>query len=258
VLDEAGYLGDDQFKIKSAQADKTVYITRDDGRQVKVDVPVKRVAFWSADYAKRSRCERESVLAKSAKLVTDAGAYEHAKGYGAGRYVKERTINTKTGEIKSTIREIDTAKIEQDAQFDGYYCIVTSETDMSNEDIIEIYRGLWRIEETFRITKSELEYRPMYVSLEDSIKAHFLTCYVSLLMLRLIQADTGFRHSAARIAEAIRGIAGIHMKENCYLFGYRTELTDELGGMIGCELNRQVYTVGAMRDILAQTKRAGR
>jgi hypothetical protein len=78
---------------------------------------------------------------------------------------------------------------------------------------------------------------------------------MALVLLRLIQADTGFRHSAARIAEAIRGITGIHMKENCYLFGYRTELTDELGCLIGQELNRQIYTVSAMRGILAETKR---
>jgi len=61
--------------------------------------------------------------------------------------------------------------------------IVTSELDMTDDDVIETYRGLWRIEESFRITKSELEARPVYVSREDRINAHFLTCFVSLLLL---------------------------------------------------------------------------
>jgi hypothetical protein len=258
VLDPSGYCGNDEFRIKSVQADKTVYITDDEGKTVKVDVPIKRVAFWSADYAERSKHEREAVLKKSAKLISDAAAFEHTKGYGAGRYVCERTVDVGTGEIKKTVRTLDEAKIAEDSRYDGYYCIITSETGLADEEIIEIYRGLWRIEETFRITKSDLCARPVFVSLEEHIKAHFLTCYIALLLLRLIQADTGFKYSAAKIAEAIRNITGTHMKENCYLFGYRTDLTDELGRLIGQELNRQVYTVGAMKDILAETKKAGR
>ena len=68
--------------------------------------------------------------------------------------------------------------------------IVTSELDMTDDDVIETYRGLWRIEESFRITKSELEARPVYVSREDRINAHFLTCFVSLLLLRCLQRST--------------------------------------------------------------------
>jgi transposase len=257
VLDQSGYRGDDEFRIKSCQADKTVYVTDDNGRQIKVDVPIKRIAFWSADYAARSKHERGAVLEKSARLTSDTAAFEHARSYGAGRYIKERTIDSDTGEIKKTIREIDEAKIAQDEKFDGYYCIITSETDLADEKIIEIYRGLWRIEETFRVTKSDLCARPVFVSLENHIEAHFLTCYMALVLLRLIQADTGFEYSAAKIAEAIGGIIGTHMKESCYLFSYRTELTDKLGDLIGQELDRQIYTVKAMKNILAETKKVG-
>jgi len=255
VLDQSGYKGGEEFRIKSSQAVKTVYITGEDGKATKVDVPVKRVAFWSKDHAEKSKHEREAVLMKSARLVADTAAYEHAKTCGAGRYVKATTVNTQTGEIKKVIREIDTEKIAQDALYDGYYCIITSETHLPDEEIIEIYRGLWRIEETFKVTKSDLETRPVYVSSKDSIEAHFLTCYIALLLLRLIQAATGFRYTAAKIAEAMRSICGTHMKENCYLFGYRTGLTDELGCLIGAELNKQVYTLGSLRQILADTKK---
>ena len=257
VLGQSGYRGDGEFRMKSRQADKAVYIAGGGGAPQRVDVPVKCVAFWSRDYAEKARHERAQVLEKSARMVSDTAAWEHSRGYGAGRYVKARTVDAGSGELRQVVREIDTAKVAEDEKYDGYYCIITSETDMPDEEVIGIYRGLWRIEETFRVTKSDLQARPAFVSREDRIEAHFLTCYIALLLLRLIQADTGFRYSAAKVAEAMRGVVGTHMKENCYLFGYRTGLTDELGRLIGAELDKQVYTLESMRALLAKTKKAG-
>jgi len=256
VLDDLGYTGSDTFKIKSAQANKTTYIEGPDGKTVEVDVPVKRVACWSADYAAKAKHEREALLKKSEKLVKNTGSWEHTKSYGAARYVKETVVEVETGEVKKTIVEIDEVKLAKDAKYDGYYCIITSELEMSDSEIIETYGGLWRIEETFRVTKTELETRPVHVWTREHIEAHFLSCYVALLLLRLIQRDTGFEYSVAKVIEAIRGIAGAHMKENYYLFSYRTELTDRLGALIGQNLARQVYSKDDMRKILAATKRA--
>lgn len=255
VLDEAGYKGSDTFKVKSCQADRTIYIEGPDSKTQKVDVPVKRVAYWSADYAARARHEREAVLAKSQRLVSSAASYEHAKSYGAARYVKETVVETVSGEVKKTITEMDEARIAEDERYDGYYCIITSEVGMTDQDIIDTYGGLWRIEETFRVTKTELETRPVHVWTKAHIEAHFLSCYVSLVLLRLIQADTSFEYSAAKVIEAIRGIVGARMKENYYLFSYRTELTDVLGALIGQNLARQVYSKDDMRKILAATKK---
>ena len=255
VLDDTGYKGSETFKVKSCQANKTTYIQGPDGKTVKVDVPVKRVAYWSADYAARARHERETVLSKSLKLISNSASYEHAKGYGAARYVKETVVEVSTGEVKKTVIEMDEAQIAEDERFDGYYCIITSETKMTDQMIIDTYGGLWRIEETFRVTKSELETRPVHVWTRAHIEAHFLTCYVALVLLRLIQAATSFEHSAAKVIEAIRGIVGARMKENYYLFSYRTELTDLLGALIGQNLARQVYSKDDLRKILAETKR---
>jgi len=255
ILDETGYKGSDTFKSKSCQANKTTYIEDLDGKTQKVDVPVKRVAYWSADYAERARHERETVLMKSQKLVSNSASYEHAKSYGAARYVKETVVEVATGEVKKTLRAIDETRIKEDERYDGYYCIITSETKMADQDIIDTYGGLWRIEETFRVTKTELETRPVHVWTRAHIEAHFLSCYVALVLLRLIQVDTGFQYSAAKIIEAIRGIVGARMKENYYLFSYRTELTDRLGKLIGQNLARQVLSKDDMRKILAATKR---
>jgi transposase len=255
VLDESGYNGTDTFKVKSSQSDKTVYIKDPANKTVKVKVPIKQVAYWSADYAARARHEREAVLAKSKKLVRDSATYEHAKSYGAARYIKETVVETKTGEIKKTILEIDNDQIAKDERFDGYYCIITSETDLSDKDIIDTYAGLWQIEETFKVTKEELETRPVYVWTRPHIEAHFLSCYVALVVLRLIQSDTNFEYSVAKIIDAIRGIVGSHMKQNYYLFSYRTHLTDHLGKLIGQNLAKQVLSKGDIKKIFATTKK---
>ena len=122
-------------------------------------------------------------------------------------------------------------------------------------DVIDAYRGLWRIEESFRVMKGDLGARPVYCSTESHIRAHFLVCYIALLAMRLMQLDTGRKYSAAQISEALAGVTGHLMDRNLYLFDYRTDLTDELAGAVGIDLSRQVLTRGQIRSIMADVKK---
>ena len=89
--------------------------------------------------------------------------------------------------------------------YDGYFAIVTSELDYDAKKIREVYHGLWRIEESFRIMKSDFDARPIYLNKREHIRAHFLICFVALVILRLIQNGMGSdRLSVERIAEALR------------------------------------------------------
>ncbi len=97
---------------------------------------------------------------------------------------------------------LDWDQIAKEEQFDGYYALVTSELHMSNREIIDTYRGLWEIEETFQVTKGALEARPVYVSRNDRIEAHFLACFLALVILRLLQWKTGRKHSPRRWSNA--------------------------------------------------------
>ena len=96
--------------------------------------------------------------------------------------------NGESGEAADKLeRVLDENKINEDALYDGYFCIITSELDYDYKKILEVYGSLWKIEESFRITKSDLEVRPIYVSNESRINGHFLTCYVALVLIRLLQ-----------------------------------------------------------------------
>lgn len=256
VLDDAGYeeSASGSFKIKSRISEKAVYVAGEDGKRRRVTVPVKEVAFWSRDYFERSRRERAKVVEKSRAAVA-RGDLSSAAAKTSVRYAKDVPVVRETGEAASHNWVVDEEGIAADEAMDGYYCIVTSEQEMDDRDVIDAYRGLWRIEESFRVMKGDFDARPVYCSTESHIRAHFLVCYIALLAMRLMQLDTGRKYSAAQISEALAGVTGHLMDRNLYLFDYRTDLTDELAGAVGIDLSRQVLTRGQIRSIMADVKK---
>lgn len=262
VLSEAGYActcdeeGRVTYKVKSKQGHKTVTVVGDDGKKKKVDVDVKYVAFWSEKYQRRARKERQAAIDKARKLMSNPGAYTAATHFGAAKYVKGMRVDAKTDELveAADVLEFDEERLAAEEACDGYYCIVTSETDMSDGEIIEAYRGLWKIEESFKVTKSDLETRPVYVSREEHIEAHFLTCYVALCILRIIQAATGGKHSARVIADELASMCGTHLEGSWWRFDHRTDVSDDLCRMAGVDLTRQNMQLKDIKAAFAQAK----
>ena len=262
VLSEAGYArtcdkeGRVTYKVKSKQGYKTVAVEDPDGKKRKVDVDVKYVAFWSEKYQKRARKERQAAVDKARRLVTDPGAYTAATHFGAAKYVKGMKVDAKTGELveAADVLEFDEERLAAEEACDGYYCIITSETDMSDGEVIEAYRGLWKIEESFKVTKSDLETRPVYVSREEHIEAHFLTCYVALCILRIIQAATGGKYSARVIADELAAMCGTHLEGNWWRFDHRSDASDDLCRMAGVDLTRQNMRLKDIKAALSQAK----
>lgn len=244
------------YKVKSRQGYKTVSVADPNGSKRKVDVEVKYVAFWSEKYEKRARKERQAAIDKARRLVADPGAYTAAVHFGAAKYVKGLSVDGRTGELleAATALEFDEDRLAADEACDGYYCIVTSETGMADGDVIEAYRGLWRIEESFKVTKSDLETRPVYVSRQEHIEAHFLTCYVALCILRVIQVLTGGRYSAATIAGELAAMCGTRLEGNWWRFDYRSDATDDLCRMAGIDLTRQNMQLKDIKAVFSQAK----
>ena len=241
--------------LRHAQRAKTVHLKAGEtagGRAEDVEVEVKYVAFWSGDYARRARHERAKVVEKARALMADPGAYTRATSYGAARYVKGLHFDKATGEVADARSlSIDEDAIVEAEALDGYYLIVTSETGWSDERVIDAYRELWRIEESFRVTKSELEARPVFVRTPAHIEAHFLTCYVALVILRLLQRATGL--PCATISEEIAAMSGTNVDANWWVFDHRTEASDLIAGAVGLEeLKFKNLTTGKAREVLAK------
>ncbi len=265
VLSNEGYVDKDgkpadenaDFKLKSRVIARDINVTSQSGKKLKKTVYEKQVAFWGRKYALKAKAEREEVLKKAYDLVANPQKYTQATSYGAAKYIKNLKFDKETGEILEVKRRpfIDSKKIAEEEKYDGYYAIVTSELDMSDLEVIETYRGLWEIEETFRITKGVLETRPVYVSLEDHINAHFLICFIALTIIRIIQKKLGTPYSAESIIECLNRISCSNEQENIYLFDYRSELSDAIGEALGIDFTNKRLRLGDIKKSLALAKK---
>jgi len=265
VLDESGYkdsLGkppkeDTDFKIKSRLTYRDINVTMTTGKTETKTVYEKQVVFWSRKYFLKARAERAEVLAKAEALIADPKKFNKATSYGAAAYINNLEYDKKTGEILDTGKSLnmDINKIEEEEKYDGYYSIVTSELNMTDSEIVDTYRGLWEIEETFKITKSDLESRPVYVRDEAHINAHFLTCFIALTILRLIQKRTYKEYSAEKIIDCLNKIECMNEQENIYLFNYRNKTSDALGAAFGIDFTKKRLRLKEIKKILGDAKK---
>lgn len=265
VLSPEGYVGvdgkpandDSDFKMKSRRIARDISVTLPSGKKTTKTVYEKQVVFWGRKYALKAKAERQEVLKKAHELVANPQKYTKATSYGAAKYVKNLKFDEKTGEVLEVkgLPVFDSAKAMEEEKYDGYYAIVTSEMDMSDAEVVDTYHGLWEIEETFRITKGVLEARPVYVSLEDHINAHFLTCFIALTIIRILQKKTGKLYSAERIVDCLNKISCSNEHDNIYLFDYRSEISDALGEALGIDFTSKRLRLGDIKKLLAEAKK---
>ena len=268
VLDPKGYeWKGEEYKKKSRIERREIQVDfeRSDGTTYKKSILVdqRQIVFYSEKYAARSKAKREAVIKKAIRIIENPAAYTSATSYGALKYVKNVVVDKKTGEIKKAkdIPCFDLDKLREDEKYDGYYCIVTNvfnegkdEGKFDDDKIISMYKGLWRIEDSFRITKDELESRPVYLSREDRIRAHFIICYISLVIIRLIQKMTGYKYSTAKLIEAMDNISCSIESENLFLFDYRSDVSDCLGEAFGIDFTKLRLTRKEIKKNLADAK----
>lgn len=257
MLEQDGYIWNGTaYKRKSRLYPRTIQVTSSRGGKVKKTVDEKQVVFYSEKYAKRAKAEREAAIKKACNLIQNPGHYSRTTSYGAAGYVKNITFDKDTGEILNTGKqlELNIDKIREEEQLDGYYVIVTSEYKETDDVIIDMYRGLWRIEECFRVTKSDLEARPVYVSREDHIQAHFLTCFVALVIARILELRTKRMYSIGNLMESLRKAECSLLKQNYYLFDYYDKTLEDIGTEFGIDFSKRIRSLSEIKKILANTK----
>ena len=168
------------YKIKACVDEFPIKVTGKDGRKATVRVKQKRVATFNPSLAAKKRIEINRLVEKAKGLCHSEAKKEE---YGeSSKYV--RFVDGK-GKKASVL--INQEKIDKDLKYAGYNLIVSSETNMSKREIYRVYHQLWKIENTFRIMKSELDARPVYLQKRESIYGHFLICYYAITLLRLLE-----------------------------------------------------------------------
>ena len=222
------------FKHKSRIYPKKMYITRDDKgltkngnkRKQSITVDQKQMVYYSQKYADKQKRDRQMVIDKAKDLINNPGNYTRATSYGAAGYINNIKFDKKTGAVSDGCElSLNEDKIKEDEKYDGYYSIVTSEEYLSDIELRNIYRGLAKIEETFKVTKSEFNARPVHVRLEDHIDAHFLICFISLVITRILQKEIKNKYTIKNILEKIKNFKCTHETGNLYKFiGYKQEI----------------------------------
>lgn len=201
-------------------------------------VKEKVLITWSKKYADRERIRREGTLEYASQL-TNAELFRQTSKKGGKKYLDLHYLDEKTGELKpfSPLVTIDHEQVDFDAQFDGVNVLVTSEVGMTDEEMLEAYKELAKIEDCFRITKTELESRPVYVWTENHIQAHFLTCFIALIHLRLLQHQINWKMSPRRIANALNSAKATRLQDNYYRLQESPDM-QLLNRLLGMEWNK--------------------
>ena len=267
VLNQDGYvtdiITDDNgneivFKHKSRVYPKKMYVIREDkgktasGNQKRESVLVdqKQMVYYSQKYADKQKRDRQMVIDKARDLVAHPDKYNRSTSYGAAGYVNNLKFVKGSGEIADTSNlSINEDKIREEELYDGYYSIVTSEEHLSDIEIRNIYRGLSKIEETFKVTKMSLNSRPVLVSTKDHIEAHFLTCFIALVIVRLLEKRLDNKYPFTQVIESIRNFISCNIEHDIYVQKNRNEVIKQLEIAFNLDLSNKFLTLSKIKKI---------
>ena len=247
------------FKHKSRIHPKKMYITRKDkgktesGNPKKQSILVdqKQMVYYSQKYADKQKRDRDMIIKKANDLISHPEKYTRATSYGVSGYVNNLKFVKETGEIADVNSlSLNEEKIKEEEKYDGYYSIVTSEEKLSDIEIRNIYRGLSKIEETFKVTKTGLESRPVWLSLADHIQAHFLTCFIALVIIRLIETKLKGKYSFKQVIESLRNYTSINIEHDIYLQPFYNDVIKDLEKELNIDLSRKYLTLSEIKNIL--------
>ena len=227
-------------------------------RWVKLDDLEQRlVVTFSLKYRRYQRSIRNRQVERARKLIEkNPRALKKPKPNDFKRFIVKTSLGADGKEAKKTVLSIDTDRISQEEIYDGFYAVCTNLTDDVAE-IVRINRRRWEIEESFRIMKHEFRARPVYLQRDDRIKAHFTTCFISLLLFRYLEKLLGEKHTCEEIVKALRGMDFLKAEGEGYVPTYtRTDLTDDLHVILGGErIDYEIVTDKQMKAACREAKR---
>jgi len=286
ILDRQGYkeLHGGTFKYKSRLVPCTIYVDTADGRKKQVGINERQIVFWSEDYWKKARHDRDTAISKA---MARAGCGENTvlNNHGGNRFIKKGIFDPETGqevENPDFSFALDRQLLESEEELDGYYLIKSNVVGLTeggapfghpsrwhpkeslfelnrpvtDRDIIDMYRGLWKIEESFKITKSHLRARPAFVHRKDSIEAHFLSCFVALLLLRLLEKRTAGKIPVATLVKSLRDAHLVQLEDETYVNAYCDNVIEAIGQALDLDLAKKHYTKGDLKTLRGKTAKS--
>ncbi|ABI69043.1 IS1634 family transposase [Syntrophomonas wolfei] len=215
----------------------------------------KLIVSFSLKYQNYQRKVRNAQIERARKVLdTNLGKLKKVNQNDYKRFIKKTSI-TPEGEVASkAVYEIDNSVIQKEEAFDGFYAVCTN-LDGDTAALLTVNRRRWRIEECFRIMKSEFRARPVYLSRDDRITAHFITCFIALVVYRLLEKKLGEQYTCSEIVQGLRDMNFYEVKGEGFVPTYmRTDFTDSLHDAFGFRTDYQILTMRQMKNIFKATK----
>ena len=238
------------FKHKSRIYPKEINVTVDKNskKKKKVQTDQKQMVYYSQKYADKQKRDRNQMIERAKDLIAHPNKYNKVTASGSASYINNIKFDKQTGAVADGLSlSLKLDKIQEEEKYDGYYSIVTSELNMSDKELRNKYRGLSKIEETFKITKSELDARPVLVWTTDHIESHFLTCFVSLVITRLLENKLGNKYSIHKIIDAIKNYNSIPIEHDLCLQNYTDEIIEEFQKIFNIDFSRKYLTLSEIK-----------
>ena len=213
------------------------------------------IVSYSPKYKHYQQQVRSRQVERAAKIVEKGSSAKTRNPNSPSRFVEEIQL-TMDGEVaEKTSRSLDEEKIAEESKYDGFTAVCTTlEDDIA--DILKVNRRRWEIEESFRIMKSEFKARPVYLQKDERIRAHFLTCFLSLLVYRLLEHKLDEKYTVSELIKTLRSMNFFHMDGIGYLPEYtRSEITDSLHEEFEFRTDTEIVPEKNMKKIIKATKR---
>ena len=215
----------------------------------------KIIVTYSLKYKEYQQNIRTGQVDRALRSIENGTAKRGTKNQNDYRRFIEKTSVTSDGEIadKTTLC-LNTERIVDEERYDGYYAVV-SNLDSDPCEIIKVNKMRWKIEECFRIIKSDFKARPVYVTTENRIKAHFITCFLSLVIYRYLEKVTDYRYTCNQLIETLQNMNMLELIGTGYVPAYtRTEMTNRLHEIFGFRTDYQIIDRTNMKKISKKTK----
>ena len=220
------------------------------------DLEQRLIITYSVKYQEYQKNIRNNQINRALKIIeTNPQKLEKAKQNDPKRFIKTTNV-TNDGEIADkSVYGLNQSIIDEEAKFDGFYAVCTNLED-SVEDIIKLNHRRWEIEESFRIMKTDFKSRPVYHTKDEMIKAHFIICYLALVLYRYLEKKLDEKYTAPEIIETLRNMNVKLENNDNYIPNYiRTDLTDTLHEKFGFRTDYEVTNIKNFKKIFKQTKK---
>ena len=213
------------------------------------------IVTYSPKFARYQKTVRDAQVERAQKLIDSGSIKRNRKNPNDPARFIGRIAVTDSGEAAQIHSYLDTDKAEQESLYDGLYAVSTDLLDDPVRDILHVSEGRWEIEECFRIMKTDFEARPVFLQNSIRIKAHFLTCFLALIVYRYLEKSIDDRYTCEDILSTLKKMNFAGIKEQGFIPTYqRTKLTDNLHEVCGFRTDYEFITKSQMKTIQKKSK----